>query len=79
MFPPGRARLATSPAPTGSDGAHDDRDRGRRLLGSQSARRAPAVTMTSTFSRTSSAARAGSRSGLPSAYRYSITTFWPST
>ena len=34
MFPPGRARLAMSPSPTGSlDDCHDDGDRRGRLLG----------------------------------------------
>ena len=37
-----------------------------------------AVTKTSTFNRTSSAARAGSRSWRPYAHRGSIATFWPS-
>src|SRR5262245_62070783 len=36
------------------------------------------ATMTSTWSRTSSAARRGSRSNRPSANRYSTTTFWDS-
>jgi hypothetical protein len=36
------------------------------------------ATMMSTWSRTSSAARPGSRSNLLSAKRYSIAMFWPS-
>jgi hypothetical protein len=39
----------------------------------------PMVAMTSTLRPTSSAASAGSRSYWPSAQRYSIATFWPST
>ena len=37
------------------------------------------ATIRSTLSRTSSAARAGSRSIFPSAHRYSMIRFWPST
>ena len=37
---------------------------------------APPVAMTSTFRRTNSPARSGSRSSFPSAYRHSITMFW---
>jgi hypothetical protein len=40
---------------------------------------APAATITSTSSRTSSAASSGSCSAWPSAYRYSMTIFCPST
>src|SRR4030095_7735747 len=39
----------------------------------------PAETMTSTLRRTSSAASAGRRSSFPSAYRHSMTMFFPST
>ena len=39
----------------------------------------PVVTITATWRRTRSAASAGSRSYRPSAQRYSIATFWPST
>src|SRR5206468_798424 len=39
----------------------------------------PEMTITSNLRRTSSAASAGRRSGFPSAYRYSMTMFFPST
>src|SRR5215470_11600831 len=74
-FPPGRARLGMSPSPTGSV----------RLMPTMGivavallAARAPGVgvaTMTSTLSRTSSVASAGSRSSCPSACRNSMTMF----
>ena len=79
MFPPGRARLATNPLPTGSlscvmtMGIVDS-----RFLGGTGCCDPP-VTMTSTLRRTSSAASAGRRSSFPSAYRYSMTMFFPST
>ena len=38
----------------------------------------PAATMTSTLSRTNSAARSGSRSSFPSASWYSMAMFFPS-
>ena len=64
-FPPGRARLATSPVPTGSTLLdHDDRDGRGRLHGRNRDRIDPPVTMMSTPSRTRSAASAGSRSML---------------
>src|SRR5262245_54501571 len=79
MFPPGRARLATNPFPTGSPSC-------AMTIGTVAvaslAERVPAevpVTMTSTLRRTSSAASAGKRSSFPSAYRYSIATSFPST
>ena len=37
MFPPGRARLATKPVPTGSPGDYDDRNFARRVLRHQRA------------------------------------------
>ena len=68
-FPPGRARLAMSPVPTGSRTAI-------MTMGIVSVAFLAAVTpcvpndtMRSTLSRTSSAARSGSRSTRPSAYR----------
>ena len=60
------------------DSSEDNGDGPGRLLGGQGGGCAWA-TMTSTFSATSSAARAGNRSGFPSASRYSITTLRPST
>src|SRR5262249_27145171 len=79
-LPPGRFRLATSPDSTGSTPT-------LKTIGmvvvavfaASAAATTPAVTITSTWRRTKSAARAGSRSSyLLSAQRYSITTFWPS-
>ena len=78
IFPPGRARLDTSPSPTGSEapavtmGIVELAFIAILIAG-------PTVTMTSTLRATNSAARFGSRSSLPSAYRYSMTTFFRST
>jgi hypothetical protein len=60
MFPPGRARLATSPLPTGS--ATNVMTMGMMVVASLAAWAAGVdeVTMTSTLSRTRSAAKAGS-------------------
>ena len=79
MFPPGRARLATNPFPTGSGSCA--MTMGIVEVASLAARVAwgPAVTMMSTLRRTSSAASAGRRSNFPSAYRHSMTMFFPST
>jgi hypothetical protein len=79
MFPPGRARLATSPDPTGS--ATVENTTGTVVVAPFAAS-APGVakaTMTSTPSLTRSVARAGRRSWRPSALRSSKVTFWPST
>src|SRR5262245_56440548 len=64
MFPPGRARLATRPTPTGSLLA--PRTIGIVLVAFLAANPAgvPAVTITSTFWRTRSAARSPRRSGV---------------
>src|SRR5450432_3335374 len=77
IFPPGLARLATSPVETGSPVTMTI---GMVAVASLAMRTAvvPLVRMRSTLSRTSSAAIAGSRSILPSAYRYSMLMFWPS-
>jgi hypothetical protein len=79
MFPPGRARLATKPLPTGSSSnvmtigiVEVAPLAGWVAVG-------PLVTMTSTLSRTNSVASAGSRSSFPSACRRSMTMFFPST
>ena len=80
MLPPGRARLAARPSCTGSPTA-------AKTIGivvvarfaASAASVPPAVTMISTLRATSSAARAGNRSSLSSAQRYSIATFRPST
>jgi hypothetical protein len=79
IFPPGRARLETSPLPTGSGAAANTM--GIVALAFLAAKIAlpPGVTMTSTLRRTSSSARSGSRSSFPSAYRYSMKMFFPST
>ena len=63
MFPPGRARLATNPLPTGS--LSNVMTMGIVLVASLAARvsAGPAVTMTSTLRRTSSAARCGKAIG----------------
>ena len=77
-LPPGRARLATRPVPTGS--AATAKTIGMTDVACFAARTAavPAVTMTSTLSRTNSAAISAKRSLRPSAQRYSIATVRPS-
>src|SRR3990170_1822280 len=79
MFPPGRLRDATIPVPTGSPTA--TMTRGTDVVAFLTAwvPGVPAVTITSTFRAISSAMRVGRRSYFPSAHRYSITTFWPSS
>src|SRR5215813_2439549 len=80
IFPPGRARLVTDPWATGS--TSPAMTMGIVLVASLAARVAPPpppVTITSTFNRTNSAARAERRSSSPSACRYSMTMFFPST
>ena len=77
-LPPGRARLATNPLPTGSGSCL--MTMGIVLVASLAAwvTVAPPVTMRSTLRRTNSAASSGSRSGFPSEYRYSMGMFFPS-
>ena len=79
MFPPGRARLATKPLPTGSGSCA--MTMGIVTVASLAARVTGglAETMMSTLRRTSSAASAGRRSSFPSAYRHSMTMIFPST
>src|SRR6516225_3233582 len=79
MFPPGRARLATKPEPTGS--LSNPMTTGIVTVASLAARVTvpPAVTMTSTLRLTNSAMSAESQSSFPSANRHSITMFFPST
>ena len=79
VFPPGRTRLATSPLPTGS--AITVMTTGIVWLRRRTARIASVSPemMMSTGSPTSSAARSGSRSIFPSAQRYSIAMFRPSS
>ena len=80
MFPPGRARLATKPVANRiAIMRHDNGNRRQLLPWRHGLTGGPAVTMTSTLRRTSSAASAGRRSSFPSAYRYSMTMFFPST
>ena len=77
MFPPGRARLATSPAATGSPPTA--MTMGIVVVAALRTRvPGPLVTRTSGWRPMSSAARAGSRSYCPSAHRYSMTIFRPS-
>ena len=78
MFPPGRARLATKPLPTGSVACpmtigmvEVASFRVRVIVG-------PALTMTSTLRRTSSAAMSLRRSIFPSEERHSMMMFLPS-
>src|SRR5262245_59911911 len=77
-FPPGRARLATKPVLTGSPA--DANTIGMTDVACFAARTdaVPQVTITSTFSRTNSAAISARRSLRPSAHRYSIATVRPS-
>ena len=79
MFPPGRARLATNPLPTGSGSCA--MTIGIVEVASLTARVTvgPAETMTSTLRRTSSAAISLRRSSFPSAERHSMIMFLPST
>ena len=75
MFPPGRARLCTSPSATGSE--ITAMTTGSVLVACLIARPAcgPAATMTSGFNSISSFTSAGSRSSFPSAYRDTIAMF----
>ena len=79
-LPPGRLRLATRPTLTGS--APKLKTIGIVVVAALAASAAgvfPGVTMTATRRRTRSAAKSGSRLSCPSAQRYSIATFRPST
>src|SRR5215467_1964021 len=77
-LPPGRARLATKPAPTGSGklvitmGMVLDAPFAANGVGP------PEATIRSTLRRTRSAASSGRRSGVCSANRYSMVIFFPS-
>ena len=77
-FPPGRARLATTPAATGS--VEVAITMGIVLVAFFAANGVgpPETTIRSTLRRTRSAARSGSRPGFPSANRYSTLIFFPS-
>ena len=74
-LPPGRARLATRPVPSGSAEMAS-------TIGTSEvtclAMIPPTVRITATLRRTNSAAISASRSARPSAQRYSIATFRPS-
>ena len=75
-LPPGRARLSTRPASTGSTPAPTIM-MGIVLvafLAGFTKSPPPATTMTSTLRRTSSATSSGARSGFVSVYRYSVAT-----
>lgn len=77
MLPPGRAKLATSPPPTGSFAR--SKTIGMTDVACFTETPAPPdVTMISTLSLTSSAAISANRSLRPSAQRYSIATVRPS-
>jgi hypothetical protein len=78
-FPPGLARLLTNPLPTGSPTA--SMTIGIVFVAFRAARAAGVAeaAMTSTFRRTKSVARLGSRSTIPSADRWSMMRFCPST
>ncbi len=78
-LPPGRLRLATSPNLTGSSPARKTSGIVALALRTPSAEPMPPVTMTDAPREMRSVASAGSRSNCPSAQRYSMTTFWPST
>src|SRR5262245_34062066 len=76
-LPPGRARLATKPSPTGS--ATLVITMGMVLVAfAADGVGPPEATIKSTFRRTRSAASSGSRSSFCSANRYSMVIFFPS-
>jgi hypothetical protein len=77
-LPPGRARLATSPLPTGSPLATNTIGMTNVARLAAIVGRVEPVTMTLTLSRTNSSANALKRSGCPSTQRYSISTVRPS-
>ena len=79
-LPPGRARLATSPFPTGSLVALKTIGIvGAAFFAARTARGSPLVAITSTLRAMRSVASAGNRSYWNSAQRYSIARFCPST
>ena len=77
-LPPGRARLATKPAPTGSPTFVITMGMVVVALLAANAARVPATTIRSTLRRTRSAASSGRRSVFCSANRYSMAIFFPS-
>ena len=77
-LPPGRARLATKPAPTGSPAFVITMGMVVVALFAANAAGVPETTIRSTLRRTKSAASSGRRSGFCSANRYSMVIFFPS-
>ena len=78
MFPPGRARLATNPFPTGSGSCA--MTMGIVLVASLAARVGRTSRDDDVHLETHQfGSMRGSRSSFPSAYRYSMTMFFPST
>src|SRR6266446_2796379 len=77
-LPPGRARLATRPVPTGSPAVAKTIGMTDVACFAATTAAVPAVTMTLTLSRTNSAAISAKRSLRPSAQRYSIAKVRPS-
>ena len=77
-LPPGRARLATKPAPTGSAAFAITMGMVVVAFFAANAGRVPETTIRSTLRRTRSAASSGRRSGFCSANRYSMVIFFPS-
>jgi len=76
-LPPGRARLATNPSPTGSAGTTNTIGIVAVARPAAVAAAGPIAAITLTRRRTRSAARFASRSGRFSAQRYSIARFSP--
>ena len=77
-LPPGRARLATKPAPTGSPLLAITIGIVAVAFLAANAGGGPVATIRSTLRRIRSAASSGRRSGLLSAKRYSMRIFFPS-
>ena len=77
-LPPGRARLATKPAPTGSPAFAITMGMVVVALLAANAGAVPVTTIRSTLRRTKSAASSGWRSDFCSANRYSMMRFFPS-
>ena len=77
-LPPGRARLATKPAPTGSAALVITMGMVVVALFAANAAVPPVTTIRSTLRRTKSAASSGRRSFFCSANRYSMVIFFPS-
>ena len=77
-LPPGRARLATKPKPTGSLVFVITMGMVVVAFFAANAGGVPETTIRSTLRRTKSAANSGRRSGFPSANRYSMVIFFPS-